>query len=88
MKRADGQPAPQTSAFATPSTPHSILRERQVLALTNLPRSTRSELRKRGLFPEPISLTRNGAGPGRACGWLAADIQRWIEQRIAESQRV
>lgn len=62
------------------STAPTILRRRQVEARVGLRRSTLYAKIAEGTFPSPIRL---GA---KAVGWLAADIDGWIAQRIAESR--
>ncbi len=34
-----------------------------------------------GTFPKPVSLG------GRAVGWIEAEVQRWLEQRIEASRK-
>jgi prophage regulatory protein len=58
----------------------SILRLPAVMARTGLSRSTIYLNIAKGLFPSPIQL---GA---RAVGWLEAEIQDWLEQRITASR--
>ena len=59
---------------------HEISRIRQVERTTGMARSTIYRKIANGSFPKPISLG------DRAVGWLAADIQSWLEERIAESK--
>jgi prophage regulatory protein len=59
----------------------SIVRLPQVKAQTGLSRSTIYQLMGDGVFPKSISL-----GP-RAIGWLASDIDEWIEARVAASRK-
>lgn len=57
-----------------------VLREPQVSDITQLSKSTRWRLEKAGLFPKKIILSQN------AVGWLASEINSWIEQRTNESR--
>lgn len=57
-----------------------ILRLPRVIARTGLSRSTIYLRITQGNFPAPIDLG------GRAVGWVEADIQEWLEQRIASSR--
>lgn len=57
-----------------------ILRLRHVLSRLALSRSTIYAYIEKDNFPRPIKL-----GP-RAVGWLSADIDAWLEQRIAGSK--
>ena len=59
---------------------HQILRLPAVIAATGLPRSSVYSLIATGQFPQGIKL---GV---RAVGWPAADVDDWIEQRIAASR--
>ena len=59
---------------------HKILRLRSVTARTELSRSCIYRFVTLGKFPKPIRL-----GP-RAVGWLEAEVEAWIEKRIAESR--
>ncbi len=60
---------------------YQILRLPQVKTQTGLSRSFIYQRIADGSFPKQFSL-----GGGRAVGWLEADIQNWIKQRIADSQ--
>lgn len=53
----------------------SYLREPQVQVLTKLSKSTRWRLEKEGLFPKKRRLSR------RSVGWLASEIQDWMQSR-------
>ena len=55
--------------------PDKILRNKTVLAITGLSRTTIHRLEKAGNFPKRIQL---GA---RAVGYKESEIQRWIETR-------
>jgi prophage regulatory protein len=57
-----------------------ILRRPQVQERTGLSRSSIYEKMSRGEFPRPISL---GA---KSVGWLAQEVEFWIEQRIKASR--
>lgn len=55
-----------------------LLRLREVQTTTGLSRSAIYDLASRGLFPGPIKI-----GP-RASAWVAAEIDAWIERKVAE----
>lgn len=57
-----------------------ILRLPAVVAATGLPRSSLYALIAQGDFPPGIKLAQ------RAVGWPAAEVDQWIEQRIAASR--
>ena len=59
---------------------HNILRLPAVKARTGLSRSTIYLRISVGRFPVPVSLG------GRAVGWLEAEIQGWLEDRIQISR--
>lgn len=59
---------------------HHILRLRAVKERTGLSRSTIYLRISEGRFPMPVSLG------GRAVGWIEAEIQDWLEDRIQESR--
>lgn len=59
----------------------SILRLPAVKARTGLSRSTIYLRVSKGTFPKPVSL-----GP-RAVGWIEAEVQQWLEQRIEQSRQ-
>ena len=61
---------------------HTILRIPAVKTSTGLSRSTIYLRIAEGTFPRPISLG------GRAVGWLEAEIQEWLQQRIEASREV
>ena len=61
---------------------HTILRLPAVKTSTGLSRSTIYLRIAEGTFPRPISLG------GRAVGWLEAEIQEWLQQRIEASREV
>ena len=60
---------------------HTILRRDDVLKKVGLGKSCLYELQARGEFPRSISLG------GRSVGWLEAEVNEWIEQRIAASRK-
>lgn len=57
-----------------------ILRLPSVNARTGLSRSTIYQRISEGRFPKPISLG------GRAVGWIEAEINNWLEERIADTR--
>lgn len=59
---------------------HVILRLPQVKARTGLSRSSIYLRMANGVFPRSVSLG------GRAVGWVEADIERWLAQRIESSR--
>lgn len=59
---------------------HTILRLPEVKKNTGLSRSTIYLRISEGTFPKPVSLG------GRAVGWLQAEIQEWLQQRIEASR--
>jgi len=59
---------------------HHILRLPAVKARTGLSRSTIYQRISDRRFPAPVSLG------GRAVGWIEAEIQDWLEDRIQESR--
>jgi prophage regulatory protein len=60
----------------------AILRLPAVKGRTGLSRSTIYLRISEGRFPKPVSLG------GRAVGWVEAEIQQWLEQRIEASRQV
>jgi prophage regulatory protein len=60
---------------------HTILRLPAVKASTGLSRSTIYLRVSQGTFPRPVSLG------GRAVGWVEAEIQSWLAERIAASRK-
>ena len=60
--------------------PIRFLRMPEVVYRTGLARSTIKERVREGSFPKPVSL---GA---RARGWIEAEIEEWMRERIAESR--
>ncbi|WP_367394985.1 helix-turn-helix transcriptional regulator [Cupriavidus sp. Agwp_2] len=61
-------------------TANRILRIKQVMEITGLAKPTIYLHMKQGTFPKQIKL-----GP-KAAGWLASEIQTWINCRIAASR--
>jgi len=59
-----------------------ILRFPEVRKKVSLGKTALYALMREGKFPKPIQLSK------RAKGWIEADIDRWIEERIADSQEV
>jgi prophage regulatory protein len=59
---------------------HIILRLPAVKASVGLSRSTIYLRISEGTFPKPVSLG------GRAVGWLQAEIDAWMKQRIEYSR--
>jgi prophage regulatory protein len=59
----------------------AILRLPAVKARTGLSRSTIYLRASEGAFPKPVSL-----GP-RCVGWVEAEIESWIAQRIVQSRK-
>ena len=64
----------QTNAAAVK---RKVLRARDVSEITGIPRTTIYYYVSRGEFPRPISLGR------KAVGWLAAEVDAWLDARIA-----
>jgi len=59
-----------------------ILRRKQVEARVGLSRSTIYGAVSAGTFPRPINL-----GP-QSVGWIEAEIEQWLRDRIAASRKV
>lgn len=59
---------------------HTILRLPAVKTRTALSRSSIYKLAAEGAFPRPIRL-----GP-RSVGWIEAEVDEWLDRRIAESR--
>ena len=62
--------------------PTRFLRLPEVMERTGLSRSTISVRLAAGRFPRPVALG------GRAVGWIEAEIEEWVAERIAESRSV
>ena len=60
--------------------PIRFLRLPEVLERTGLSRSTIYVRLAAGCFPQPVSLG------GRAVGWIEAEVDEWVRERIAESR--
>ena len=60
--------------------PGRFLRLPEVMARTGLSRSTIYVRLEQGRFPRPVSLG------GRAVGWVEAEVDEWMRERIAESR--
>lgn len=60
---------------------YTVIRLESVKKRTGISRSNIYKLMSEGLFPKSISL---GA---RAVGWIEAEINEWIEQRIESSRK-
>lgn len=60
----------------------SILRLPTVKARTGLPRSTIYLRISEGTFPKPVNIG------GRSVGWVEAQIEAWLAQRIEASRKV
>lgn len=60
----------------------AIIRLPEVKARTGLSRSTIYLRISNAQFPPPISLG------GRAVGWIEAEVQEWLDQRIEASRAV
>ena len=59
-----------------------ILKRPVVEAITGLSRSSLYAKMQNGSFPSAIKLGQ------RSIGWLASDVQQWLESRIAASRGV
>ena len=60
--------------------PIRFLRLPEVMARTGLSRSTIYVRVAAGAFPRPVALG------GRAVGWIEAEVDAWVRERIAESR--
>lgn len=59
-----------------------LLRDKEVEVKTGISRSPRYRLMAEGKFPKSVHLY-----PGsRAVGWVEAEIDEWIEARLAERE--
>jgi prophage regulatory protein len=56
---------------------NTLLKLKDVLAVTGLSRSYVYALAQQGLFPKPVKLTE------RSSAWVAGEVEEWIESRIA-----
>jgi prophage regulatory protein len=68
------------AAFTIPGITDPILRKRQVLQATGLTSSTLDRLERSGDFPLKLQIAP------RAVGWLASEVNAWINKKAAESQ--
>jgi prophage regulatory protein len=59
---------------------HRVLRLPEVKSKTGLGRTTIYRMESSGAFPRSIPLG------GKAVGWIEAEIDGWIEARMAERQ--
>ena len=60
--------------------PTRFVRRPEVVFRTGLSRSTIKVRMREGCFPRPVLLG------GRAVGWIEAEVDEWIRERIAESR--
>ena len=65
---------------APPNTPRRILRRPEVLSRTGLSKSSLYAKISEGGFPKPMKLGR------RAVGWPEAEVDGWINARIASRE--
>lgn len=61
--------------------PPVLLRTQEVVRVTTLARSSIYRLVSAGKFPPPIPLTEGGRTAAKA--WLKAEVDAWLEARIA-----
>ena len=59
--------------------PDRFVREPECRRLTGLSRTTRWRLERAGQFPRRRQISPN------AVAWLASEVQRWIDDRVAAS---
>lgn len=59
---------------------NAILRMKDLRPLVGLAPSSIYEQVKAGTFPKPIKLAP------RSVGWLAAEVQAWVEERAARRE--
>ena len=69
---------PMTEQERTANPPIRFLRLPEVQARTGLSRSTIYVRVEQGTFPRPVSLG------SRAVGWIEAEVEAWMRQRVAE----
>lgn len=62
----------------------TLLRINDLTEALGLSRSHIYKLSKDGKFPKPIPLVEGGV----AVGWLAEEVQSWLEERIAAREEV
>lgn len=80
MSHATSQISPRVAEPVGPAT-HRVIRLPEVIKKTGLGRTTLYRMSTSGEFPESISLG------GKAMGWIEAEVDRWIEARMAARQR-
>jgi prophage regulatory protein len=56
---------------------NTLLKLKDVLAITGLSRSYVYALAQQDIFPKPVKLTE------RSSAWVESEIQEWVESRIA-----
>jgi prophage regulatory protein len=56
---------------------NTLLKLKDVLAITGLSRSYVYALAQQDIFPKPVKLTE------RSSAWVESEIQEWIDSRIA-----
>lgn len=59
---------------------NAILIRKEVEQATSFSRTSIYRMMAKGQFPKPIRLSANRVG------WLAEDIDKWLQQRIDESR--
>ena len=57
-----------------------FVRIKQVMHMTGISRAHIYHLASKGLFPQSVSIVSGGS----SVGWVEAEVQGWIEQRIAD----
>ncbi|OOG42014.1 AlpA family transcriptional regulator [Rhodanobacter sp. C05] len=72
------QPAPKSGSVAVQ--PVRLIRLPEVMHQTGLARSSIYDGIAAGSFPKPVPLC------GRNVGWVEAEVQRWVTERIAASR--
>ena len=71
---------PMTERERKADPPIRFLRLPEVMARTGLSRSTIYVRLEEGRFPRPVSVG------GRAVGWIEAEIEAWMRERVAKSR--
>ena len=61
---------------------HRVLRLKDVLEKVGVSKATAYRLMKEAHFPTPITLG------GNSVGWIEAEVDAWIEARMAQRQPV
>lgn len=59
-----------------------LLRGNEVQELTNIGKTKRNELIRKGLFPAPIKVLNEHQLPGRTSYWLSSSIDQWLHQQV------